>query len=339
MFQKPEKLQIMIKNQFNANKSMAMIIMLIMADCSLFSALSITKSAVPESTVPKSAVPESTVPKSAVPKSEELKSGYDRQDVSYLKKVCDNQDEDTDSANARLKACHYIKLIKAKNDTDCKTVVASYQEAGPSEAGLEGMKLIAKHFAACGHFKQIFELLAPVYHGSKDTDPLLVSLEESGVPLEAEFLRYATTESGSRFLRTEYAQDAMLHIGLWLVAKGHTNHCQELRTVLRGASEDARHGSLRYFVDSKCPAEGMSVAVELLLSKDKDLRIAACNTLAEIGDATVLRKLEALASSDSYSEINEEMVQSGGADRYAVKSYPVRDVCLEAAGKIKIRTQ
>jgi len=85
--------------------------------------------------------------------------------------------------------------------------------------------------------------------------------------------------------------------------------------------------------EAKCK-EGIPVAVETMVDESPRRRAYSCEILGAIGDASVLDKVKTLAETDGHSTVKEE--QRDGRI-WATKVYPVRDACLEAYGKIKLR--
>ncbi|MBI3073450.1 MAG: hypothetical protein HYY84_15165 [Deltaproteobacteria bacterium] len=289
----------------------------------------------------------------------ELKEAQANKDVAALQKLCDDDSlgDPQSSAvpmnapnsvqmkilanrRARGQACREIKALAGdKDDGNCATVVKRYEEAGwiSGESHADHYAKWARRFVKCNNFAAIFENLAHRgdYGKGGEGVKLLQSLEKDGVPVVAEFVKYAKTHKGRRFLRIKMMSYAANHIGNWLVEGGHLDHCGVLSAALADADELLRAGILFYFTEAKCMKEGRALGVGLLAADRADSRRLACANLASTGDASVLKKLRIVSDSDGYNVVQE---RRGGDGRiYGVRVYPVREACKQAMGKIQLR--
>jgi hypothetical protein len=99
---------------------------------------------------------------------------------------------------------------------------------------------------------------------------------------------------------------------------------------------EARLGIASPYLEEAGCKEGVPIMVSLLLSDTPAQRWHGCRALGLVGDPSVIAKLDTLAEGDGHWELVE--VERDG-QIYQVKSWPVREVCKEAAAKIKLRTE
>jgi len=261
----------------------------------------------------------------------DIDAAVERKDKELLRAACNG--EKSLWAVSKKYVCRQleeIELYEAGEATDCNTAVDHYKNARhPTFAYL---RLMARKFADCGHYTELFEIGLDVGDTRSDVGKrILVELDGAGLPVHEKWLEYVGAHQGAQFFAIEQEQvvaRALWFIGLWLLEKGHTGDCAAVAQAATGASVAARAG-VRHFLQKSGCAEGVPIFVSLLLSDDRYDRIDACNALAEVGDASVIAKLETLATTDGYSERGPGPGQT---------IYPVRDACNQAVGKIKLRT-
>jgi len=262
---------------------------------------------------------------------DELLKADEEGNVEFLKSVCAG-DKRVRYSDDKRKACNMVKRHEAAN-VDCSNVVEAYENTPKNSEEFVGS--MATKLAECGEHTFIFE---HVVHWGNNAEGarILAKLEKEGQPMEEKFVEYASSHKGKAFLpkHTKFSLD---YIGKWLIKKGSTGHCALIADAVKDGTELAKVWAFPYFKDAKCAAEGVPIAAEVLLSDSAQHRIWACATLGKLGDASVLGKVETLATTDAYSEIVEERTNSGSL--VAVKVWPVRDACTAAAGKIKLRSQ
>ncbi len=292
-------------------------------------------------------------------RSKEVNAAIERHDLAALKKHC--ADESLGDPNessvpmgaaqseknaiqsnraARRSACREAAAIEGnKDDGNCATVAARYAKARPldTERGYGFWVTWGKRMAKCENYEAIFEQIAHVGDFGENGDGAIIleKLEKEGVPLVAGFATYAAANRGPSFLDIKNADYAANHIANWLSTGKHFDQCATLAKALPGASEDARARMLFYFTDAKCHKEGAAVGLGLLTAQGAGNRVRACVNLGETGDVSVLKKVQILATSDTYSEVQEKQGNDGRI--YGVKVFPVRDACSAAAGKIQLR--
>ena len=294
-------------------------------------------------------------------RSKEVNAAIERHDLAALKKFCADESLGDPNENsvpmgaaqseknaiqsnraARRDACREAAAIEGnQDDGDCTTVAERYAKARPldSERGYGFWVTWGKRMAKCENYEAIFEQIAHVGDFGENGDGAIIleKLEkEEGIPLVAGFATYAAANPGPSFLDIKKNADyAANHIANWLSTGKHFDQCATLAKALPGASEDARARMLFYFTDAKCHKEGVSLALPLLTAASAPHRVRACRNLGDTGDASVLKKVQILAASDSYSEVQEKQGNDGRI--YGVKVFPVRDACSAAAGKIQLR--
>jgi hypothetical protein len=155
---------------------------------------------------------------------------------------------------------------------------------------------LARQYAGCKQYAGLFERVAARYAGPA----ALEALEADAIPVEQAFVAYMQSHRGPAFMRTEDPAAAMWGVTQWLVKKRHMSHCPELATALDGASADAHGGAVFYFYKTRCK-EALPRVVVALGSKSHQYRGAACEVLGDIGDASVLPRLQQLATHDPFS--------------------------------------
>jgi len=165
---------------------------------------------------------------------------------------------------------------------------------------------------------------------------VLQKIEKDGVPLLAEFGKYARKNAGAAFLNVKPASYAGNHIANWLIQGGHLDQCSLLAKALTDAPEAVRASMLFYFVKAKCVEDGTALSLSLLVAKEEYQRAQACWVLGEIGGPSVVKKLRILAESDSAFGVTEARGNDGRI--YATKVFPVRDACGDAASRIQLRS-
>lgn len=254
---------------------------------------------------------------------DKLEVAYKARDLPTLQKYCSGALPSGEAV--KQTACTEAITIEGEDTKDCSKVVDLY-EKGPL-TDRDHVVAMGKQFARCELDEPLFERVG---HWGED-DSILVEIEKSGAPLESLFVKYASTHADATFLNIEHDTYAMDHISHWLTDQGHKGQCRLLASVVDGAAETVRRNALSYFRSSGCK-EGVAIAVALLTSDVASSRYAACVTLGELGDASVMNKLAVLGDTDGWSEIQEQ-------GDYATRVYPVRDVCRAAAGKIAIRAR
>ena len=175
----------------------------------------------------------------------------------------------------------------------------------------DAVHAFAQQYATCKQYAGLFERVAARAAGPA----ALGALEARGVPVEQAFVEYLTTHRGSAFLRVEAPADAMWGVTQWLVKQRHMSHCPALATALEGASADAHGGAAYYFSKTRCP-QALPRVVVALGSKEYRYRRAACEVLGQIGDASVLPRLQQVATRDPFSygiESDAELAREEGA--------------------------
>lgn len=250
-----------------------------------------------------------------------------RRDIAFIDAVCSGQKK-VEHPNVKNQACAVKQDMDASASTDCGSLVERFRSSPKtSEADADTLSL---QFEACGMYTEFFETAA--WFGSGQ-----VMTEFDAGKLEAAFLAYARDHTGPAFLPAAdeaHAGYAMRHIGSWLKDKGLLGHCAAVTRSVDGAAEAVRAWALPYFTAARC-ADATSVTVGLLASTNPEHRKWACDALGVFGDAKAASKLQIVAASDGFEEIREETAASGRV--YAVKAYPIRDACRQAAGQVALR--
>jgi len=273
----------------------------------------------------------------------EVNQAIQAKDEAQLKTLCDDESlGPNNNTSPRYKACREVEALQADKDTgDCTTVVERFRAAPGPKIGfaLEHSTKWAGRLAKCEKFKEIFEEIAHLGEGG-DRSPgvqALLKLEQSGVPLMAAFDAYAKENGGAAFLNIKAASYAGSHVASWLILAGHLDQCPLLAKALTDSQDGVRASMLVYFTEAKCKPQGVALAQSLLTAKEDYHRVAACKTLGEIGDSSVVKKLKILAESDSSFIVQEQRGNDGRV--HAVKVFPVRDACKDAVGKIQLRAK
>jgi hypothetical protein len=271
-------------------------------------------------------------------RSEQLHDAKARKDVAFLKKICDG-DLRVQYDGMKHEACEAQKELEAvggnasgdgaagvpAGKADCSTVVERYNSA---RGDREFQIAMAKQFAACGKYTELFEVVA---HWGDDGKTLIAIDDKQ---LENEFDKYAASHAGPAFLNVEHGKHAMRNIGDWLTKTKHLGHCDAVVKAATGAKEGVRVWTLPYLREANCTT-GTPIAVGLLTSEYGLSRKWACHALGDIGDASVIPKLKILANTDGWSDMQEIRGNSGAT--YMTKVYPVREACTGAAGKLELR--
>lgn len=266
-----------------------------------------------------------------------INSASSRGDEAYLEKVCNGetparQDSDKEYACNRLERLRAPKKALA---VSCDDLQKAYEDAPKDDRKF--VAAMSEKMAECGHYPYLFE---HVIHWGNNNEgvEILQSLEKNGKPVEEEFGKYLESHKGAMFFATTQSKKndvlyGIAHITKWLMGKGSTQHCAAIANAATGANIYARVSVMTYFKEAKCK-EGVPLATELLAEDMPGDRTLGCRILGAIGDASVLGKVKIVAETDGYSTIKEEE-RNGRV--WATKVYPVRDACLEASGKIKLR--
>jgi hypothetical protein len=238
-------------------------------------------------------------------------------------------------AESRQKEKEVKEDANAKNQaalsSDCPHLIERYAAAGHDDAPF--MEAMARKYAACGKYDELFEQVAH-WGNENEMVAVLTWIGEGGAPLAQAFRQYMATHSGASFMKIRSPEYAMSHIVDWLIGTHHTGLCEPLRMATREAQEESRAYAAVYFKKAKCD-EAQAAAVELLRSDHPGYRVMGCEVLETAGEPSVLRKVDLLAHHDPYYEVNEEPTNSG--DTALVKLFPVRDACATAGNKIRLR--
>ncbi len=288
----------------------------------------------------------------------ELEAAQKSQDEGSLKKLCEDESLGDPKSygypakatvremkqldanrKVRREACSAWHALDSERDTgDCTKLAGKYKHAARSIVDDE-VGFYAKwggRFAKCGDYAFVFENIAQQSNG------ILEKLEAEGLPMQAEFIKYAQTHEGSRFLPVDHADLAVQghldfsskRLASWLVKKKAFGHCSTLAKALEGASPGVRAAALPYFVEAKCGQAGASIGVDLLTTKDGEHRRLACTNLGDMGDAETAKKVKILAETDGYS-ITGTDPNTG----VPYEEWPVRKACKQAYGKILLRAK
>ncbi len=268
----------------------------------------------------------------------DVRSAQEKKDLDFLKKVCSG-DLRTSGGSEQHSACQAIKEIEGESlaenvdSADCGTLEKSLESSvvrNVDQLAKIGVKLVK-----CGKANLVFEdLAARGDFGTRASGfQILMKIEDSGVNLAEEFVKYAQSNAGPQFMAAaprpgkNNLKFAINHISLWLDARKHYNHCSALVPVVRDASEDVKLHTLIYFANGQCK-DAVPFGVELLSHSKPEYRKIACSNLGVFGDTSVVPKLEIVAETDSAYEIVN-----------LNKIYYVRDICRASTGKIKLRAK
>ncbi len=125
-------------------------------------------------------------------------------------------------------------------------------------------------------------------------------------------------------------------ISKWLVAAGDASRCAKLDPHMNKVRPESRGVFLWFYAQVGCAEQALPMALDLLTSRRHGQRVQACEALGKFGDASVVNKLEVLASTDPYKQEREVRTRNGhlGIEIF----YPVRERCLAAAGRVRLRT-
>lgn len=266
-----------------------------------------------------------------------VNSAVSRKDEAWLDKVCKGEYPARKDSDKEY-ACHQLDRLRGPSKAlaaSCEEVIKSYEDA-PKE-DFTFVSAMGNKMAECGHYSYLFEHVVHWGNGNEGVK-LLNELEDKGKPMEAEFKKYLESHKGPQYFAVKdgakndvlYGMD---HITQWLIGKGRTQLCGAFAESAKGAGLVSRVATMDYFKQAKCK-EGIPLATELLLEELPGDRILGCEILGAIGDGSVLEKVKIVAESDGFSTVKEEE-RNGRV--WATKVYPVRDACLEASGKIKLR--
>lgn len=253
-----------------------------------------------------------------------LREARQKKDTAYIAEQCKD-----DGSNVSRTACEYRRQIALEDNPSCDAIAAEYKEPNPDHGNVH-LHAMAKRFAACGKFEIVFERMY-------DRGTWKVLLDE-GLPVLEEAAKYARSHPGPRLLAAAGdKRKAMADFVGGLLHFKQTQHCDVVTTAVKDADPKIQLAALEYFAGARC-AEATPIAVPFLLDADPDHRRWTCRKLGDFGDASVLEKLDVLAQTDAHNVVKEEERSDASGKRfYAVKTFPVREACTEAMGKIRLR--
>ncbi len=206
---------------------------------------------------------------------------------------------------------------------------------------VEKYSTVVASLARCGESKLIFEDVASVNGtGAPEfgLDVLLSANRQSEGAVFALFQQYAKSNVGSAFLPTNAA--AARHIGKWMLRAEH-NQCDLIGTATEGSDEHTLRGFRDFFIEAECK-QGIALLVEQLSDSNPDVRTVTCARLGQVGDRSVLDKVDFLARNDRTFQFGERP-SDGRLERDAagrpLRKYVVAYTCQLAAEMIRHRTK
>jgi hypothetical protein len=261
----------------------------------------------------------------------DINDAADRQDIDFLRTVC-NGGRPTRFADGKEYACDRLKRLESRQQAlgaDCVNVRATFDTSDTHDA--DYVTAMAKKIAGCGHWEHVFQAIL-LKGNNKAGVQMLMALDNDGFPVEQEWAKYLDTHVGPNFFPVEHlellwgvSEHPMDRIGDWLIAKGRTQYCPEVAKAAKSARDSARAGAMRYLTTAVCK-EGLAILVSVLASDNEEHRLLACKALGAVGGKDELEKVLIVAQTDPASEVQDR-----------VKTYPLREACLAAAGKIQLR--
>ncbi len=283
--------------------------------------------------------------------STELERAQRQNDTAKIQAICDDESlggldkpygvasgDDMWTNNnhvARRNACKALKDQKDDVDGSCGDLTARYEKAThPSTEPAKYYGRWATRFAKCNDYKTVFEKIAHVGDMGQGSagEQILSHLTREGLPIEAEFVKYAEANRGPSFLGGEHSEFAANHIGNWLDKQKAFGSCGAIGAATLGSSEPVRANILFYFAHGNCVKETTAIGKSLLTSNVPNNRRLACVNLGNAGDKSAARDVKILAETDSFNEVVQD--QRSGA---LLKQWTVREMCQEAYGKIQLR--
>lgn len=289
----------------------------------------------------------------STPSDAQIDAAYEQRDAATLKRWCDDMSPEptrfagTASVRERKaagdKACRRLERLQAAeqkegaltaftSQLDCDNAVTAFQTLVASQPAPED-KVIQDAFVAtgeklveCKRFPDLFgKLLAyDVQPLSSDRKlryayRLLDKLAAAGAPIADEIVTFSRDNTYD-FQGAGPAADA---IATFLREQKLTKDCGVLAPAMQSNTTRVLAHFMDYFAFSKCKKAGAAVAATMTRLQVPDLHIAACATLAAIGDPAHRGIVSKFARNDG-----TVVVKRG------VKIYPVRDACNSALTRL-----
>lgn len=287
----------------------------------------------------------------AGPSKADLDEAYEGQDLAYLQELCAKGRERAtrdvmrgEATDQEERACSLASELTAQMRGEeeaaelaafraaltCENPVESLASFGAQEPDEHdyakafdsaGLKL-----AECGDDEGLVTALLPLARIEGLAPPesmgqqILAQITETDASFPA---RIAAAAKGNTF-SFESSWIAAGAITAWLIEASVFDNCSSYVAALDSPHVGTIKEFIRYHGRAKCKAAAAGVAA-YLASENDSVRWGACEALGRIGDPAYLDKLAVVAESDAAYETDG-----------LVKTYYVRDACLEAAGKVKL---
>jgi hypothetical protein len=270
-----------------------------------------------------------------------VKEAYKKDDAAAIEKYCKNDDfKNKVHGSAQQLACKYKKRLAKKALTaeidaaKCDTLLAVWKEkrSGLKSKEAEVGTKVAVRLAKCGEYAYVFRHMINWGYDKPDAygRQMLTQMDEAGLPVEAEFLKWLSTHKASPFplpgpRANHLGQMTLTHYSRWRLEKGDVD-CSLYYKPLSIFKTDAELGWVWFFLgEAKCEKSADTIS-QGLAHKKPVMRKFACMALGKIGNKTHLKKLNVLAKTDGTFKIVKKN-----------KIFWVRDACLQAAGQIELR--
>ncbi len=260
-------------------------------------------------------------------------------DLQQLHKICWGK-----AAGDVQTACdeqRRVALETFKREATCDNVVEvwrKYEEYltddfryGEKQAS-KNVSVAGVKLASCGKTDFVFEKL--VHRGSAkgSGEQLLFAMDAAGIDVEAKLLEYMKAHKSSLFT-FEHAGHALDHLTTYLHTKRKFERCTEYFPYAK-VLDDKNFGAFNWFFRKANCKGAEKLAAKRLTSDRASTRSGACMTLGQLGNKSHLRKVNILAKTDPYMKV-EKKARDGRL--WEVETWPVRQSCKAAAGKIQLR--
>ncbi len=232
----------------------------------------------------------------------------------------------------RSSACDAKRRVAAKRlaNASCDTLVDDvYRYHDDRSATKASDTKLMEKLAQCNQTHLLFERGFPI----RWLDHALVAADRNGAGLFEQLMEYLTSGE-DRFGGSRGVIHADV-VARWLIAVDDESRCSTLDSAFGNVAEKSQGRLMWIYNQVGCEREALAHAPAFIQSERVYERIEGCTALGAFGDASALDKLEVLATTDPHKADREVRTSNGSI---AVETYfPVRETCLAAAGKIRIR--
>jgi len=250
-------------------------------------------------------------------------------DFEKLKTLCNTEIGSKQDQELVLKACPEMRRVgmeKFRLEFACDKIAAGWEtyqavtdgKGGDGEDAKANLGEAALAIHKCGHKDLLWEKLGP-----KGLN-VVRALAAGAVDIEAEFLAYLETHKDAP-LAFDGSMELANAVTTWLKDNAKVARCKDFGPYVEKVSDPVFKNFSWFWRETAC--KGVApVVVKRLASTDAEVREGACKTLGEIGTKAELKAVETIAKTDAANKVE-------GVNTI----YYVRDACLAAHGKIKLR--